>query len=90
VSEQDSSLVKNVDRDALWRLKSLERRRVWSVQRQPYIINTRAYWVQERPGIVEFLSTLKADLVRPSIDREHAAQPTVMAAPKDELENPKQ
>jgi hypothetical protein len=59
------------------------------VQRQTNVIdNTRTYWVHERPGIIEFLSTLKADLVRPSLNGEHAAQSAVMAAPKGKLENP--
>jgi hypothetical protein len=53
------------------------------------LCKARPYWVHERPGIVEFLSTLKADLVRPFLNGEHTAQPAVVATPKNELENPK-
>ena len=60
------------------------------VQRCIEIVSSaRPYWVHERPGIVELLSTLKADLIRLSLNGEQAAQPTVVATPKNELENPK-
>jgi hypothetical protein len=39
---------------------------------------------------VKFLSTLKADPVRPFLDRKHTAHPAVMTSPEYKLENPQQ
>jgi hypothetical protein len=39
---------------------------------------------------VKFLSTLKADPVRPFLDREHTAHLAVMTRPEYKLENPQQ
>jgi hypothetical protein len=50
--------------------------------------NARSYRVHELPRVLEFPSTLHADLVRPSFNCEHAAQMAVVTAPKGKLKNP--
>jgi hypothetical protein len=40
---------------------------------------TRPHRVHQRPGIVEFLPALQADLVRPLVDCEYTATLAVMA-----------
>ncbi|SPE44675.1 hypothetical protein SBA7_460029 [Candidatus Sulfotelmatobacter sp. SbA7] len=51
--------------------------------------NARPYGVHPRPGILEFLATLQADLIRSLLDGEHST-PLAGTAPKGKLENPKQ
>jgi hypothetical protein len=48
--------------------------------------NIRPLAVHQGQRILEFLSALTADLVRPFLDREHAAHLAVMT-PQDKLEN---
>ena len=59
-------------------------------ERRKSIISTaRLRGVHQFPGITEFPPTIKADPIRPLLDREYATQVTVMA-PKGKLENPEQ
>jgi hypothetical protein len=57
--------------------------------RKGRVRNVRSKGVHLRPRILKFLSTVKADLIRPLLDGEHAAELTVLAA-KNQSENPKQ
>ena len=45
--------------------------------------------MHQRPRILKFLPTLKADLVRPLRDRKHTTQAAMMAA-EDKPEDPEQ
>src|SRR5271157_1325265 len=51
--------------------------------------NARPYGVHPRPGILEFLATLQADLIRSFPDGEHSAALAV-TAPEGKLKDPKQ
>src|ERR1700675_3961311 len=42
--------------------------------------NAQPYGVHQSPGILKFLSTVQADLVRPFLDREHGSPFAVMAS----------
>jgi hypothetical protein len=42
--------------------------------------NSQPYGVHQSPGILKFLSTVQADLVRPFLDREHGSPFAVMAS----------
>jgi hypothetical protein len=46
--------------------------------------DTRLNGLHERPGVLKFPSTHDADLVRPSLNCEHAAQLAVVTAPNSE------
>jgi len=53
------------------------------------VFATRSKLWHQRPRILELLSTLQADLVRPFLDGEHTTLSAVMA-PEGKLENPQQ
>ena len=69
---------------------SNQRRFIWPDMVRPDMVrrkrhmgaigNARPYGVHQRPGILKFLPTLQADLVRPFLDREHTTALAVMAA----------
>src|ERR1700676_1455893 len=49
-------------------------------ERSGPIGNAQPYGVHQSPGILKFLSTVQADLVRPFLDREHGSPFAVMAS----------